>query len=59
VQVYDGTDEVLGVWFGRRRIPGIELGRGLILKGTLGNFGNRPLVIINPEYELLPAESEE
>jgi hypothetical protein len=58
VQVYDGTDEVVGVWLGRRRIPGIELGRGLILKGTLGRFGGGPLTIINPEYELLPPEAE-
>lgn len=58
VQIYDGTDEVVGIWFGRRRIPGIELGRGLILKGTLGRYGRGPLTIINPEYELLPAESD-
>jgi hypothetical protein len=50
VQIYDGTDEVVGIWFGRRRIPGIELGRGLILEGTLGRYGRGPLTIINPEY---------
>ena len=58
VQVYDGTDEVVGVWLGRRRIPGIELGRGLILMGTLGRYGRGPMTIINPAYELLPAEAD-
>lgn len=58
VQVYDGTDEVVGRWFGRRRIPGIELGRGLIMQGTLARAGNGPLTIINPEYELLPPDEE-
>jgi OB-fold nucleic acid binding protein len=58
VQIYDGTDEVVGIWFGRRRIPGIELGRGLILKGVLGHYGRGPLTLINPEYELLPIEAD-
>lgn len=57
VQIYDGTDEIVGTWFGRRGIPGIDLGRGIILEGTLGKLGRGGLRIINPSYELLPAEA--
>ncbi|MGH2768845.1 MAG: OB-fold nucleic acid binding domain-containing protein [Acidimicrobiales bacterium] len=55
VEVYDGTDEITGVWWGRRRILGIELGRGIILEGTIGRADGRGLQMINPAYELLPA----
>ncbi|MGH2732035.1 MAG: OB-fold nucleic acid binding domain-containing protein [Actinomycetota bacterium] len=59
VQIFDGTDEITGVWFGRRRIPGIDLGKGLVMEGTIGNSRKRILEILNPEYQLLPASDLE
>ncbi len=38
VQIYDGTDHIVGVWFGRRKIPGVDLGKRLILEGTISTF---------------------
>jgi len=55
VQVYDGTDQIVGVWFGRRKIPGIDLGQRLVLEGTLTTFRGNTLQIINPAYELIAA----
>lgn len=55
VTIYDGTDRIVGVWLGRKSIPGVNLGSHLILEGTVGNFRTGPLQIINPAYELLPA----
>lgn len=57
VQIYDGTDHLTGVWLGRRKIPGIDLARGLILEGTLTRHRDRGLQITNPAYELLPEET--
>jgi hypothetical protein len=54
VTVFDGTDRIIGVWLGRKSIPGIDLGTHLILEGTVGHFEPGPLRIINPAYELLP-----
>lgn len=54
VTIYDGTDRLVGIWLGRRSIPGIDLGSRLLLEGTIGAFRNGPLQIINPAYELLP-----
>ncbi len=56
VQIYDGTDEVTAVWLGRRKIPGIDLGSGLIIEGTIGRFRDDRLKMINPAYELLPID---
>lgn len=58
VQIYDGTDEIVGVWYGRRKIPGVDLGRRIALEGTIADAGDSrdvELQIINPAYELLPA----
>lgn len=56
VEIYDGTDNIVGVWFGRRKIPGVDLGKRIILEGTIGTFGGTALKIINPSYEIVPAE---
>lgn len=57
VQIYDGTDEITGIWYGRRKIPGIELGKCLVLEGTIGKIrGSTALQIINPAYELVGEE---
>lgn len=55
VEIYDGTDRIVGVWYGRRKIPGVDLGRKLILEGTVADLEGAGLQIINPEYELVPA----
>lgn len=49
--LYDGTDVVTVVFLGRRRIPGIEPGRQLTVRGRLALRGDRK-VIYNPYYEL-------
>ena len=56
VTIFDGTERIVGVWLGRRSIPGIDLGTRIVLEGTVGAFRTGPLQIINPAYELLPLE---
>ncbi|GAA4476958.1 OB-fold nucleic acid binding domain-containing protein [Rhodococcus olei] len=51
-EFFDGTDPVTLVWIGRRRIPGIEPGTRLKVRGRLGDR-NGQKVIYNPYYELL------
>ena len=48
---FDGTEEVQLVWIGRRRIPGIETGKTLLVRGRIGDRGGRK-AIFNPYYEL-------
>lgn len=56
-QLYDGTGEITLLFLGRRRIPGITVGRRLSAHG-------RPIVrdgvrtMVNPRYELLPTGAE-
>ena len=49
---FDGTDTVLLVWLGQRRIPGIECGRTLRVHGRLGMLDNGTKAIYNPHYEI-------
>lgn len=56
VQIFDGTDEVTGLWLGRRKIPGIELGKCLVLEGTIRTLPGNHLQIINPAYELVASD---
>jgi hypothetical protein len=50
-ELYDGTDSVTLVWIGRRKIPGIEPGRNILVHGRVGDRGGAR-VIYNPYYEL-------
>ncbi|MEE2032419.1 OB-fold nucleic acid binding domain-containing protein [Rhodococcus chondri] len=50
-EFFDGTDSILLVWIGRRRIPGIETGKTLLVRGRVGERGGAK-VIYNPYYEL-------
>ena len=52
-ELNDGTGSVALVWMGRRTIPGIEVGRRVVVRGTLTIFSGRR-VVFNPRYELLP-----
>lgn len=51
-ELFDGTDSVLLVWLGQRRIPGIESGRTLRVRGRLGTLENGSKAIYNPHYEI-------
>lgn len=50
-EFFDGTDAISLVWIGRRRIPGIEPGRKILVRGRVGEKDGRK-VIFNPYYEL-------
>jgi hypothetical protein len=52
VTVNDGRGSVVGVFLGRRKIPGLSPGHRVLFSGVVGQDGNRYLVY-NPEYELL------
>lgn len=51
-EFFDGTDTVMLVWLGQRRIPGIECGRKLRIHGRLGMLDNGCKAIYNPHYEI-------
>jgi hypothetical protein len=51
-ELFDGTDTITLVWLGQRRIPGIESGRTLKVRGRVGRLDNGAKVIYNPHYEI-------
>ncbi len=51
-ELFDGTDSVMLVWLGQRRIPGIDCGRTLRVHGRLGMLDNGSKAIYNPHYEI-------
>lgn len=51
-ELFDGTDSVILVWLGQRRIPGIESGRTLKVHGRVGKLDNGSKAIYNPHYEI-------
>jgi hypothetical protein len=51
-ELFDGTDTVMLVWLGQRRIPGIDSGRTLRVHGRLGILENGSKAIYNPHYEI-------
>jgi hypothetical protein len=51
-ELFDGTDTVVLVWLGQRRIPGIDCGRRLRVHGRLGTLDNGTKAIYNPRYEI-------
>lgn len=52
VGMTDGNDRVLVEFLGRKSVPGIKVGRRLIVSGVAAPEG-RIFRIVNPEYELL------
>lgn len=54
-ELFDGTEGVTLVWLGRRKIPGIEPGRTLKVRGRLAERDGRK-VLYNPYYELQVAK---
>lgn len=53
VELYDGSKAVTVIWLGRRRILGVDPGRGITVHGRLTGDAKAP-VIFNPKYELHP-----
>lgn len=53
ITVDDGTGRVLVVFTGRKRIAGIEPGRGIVVEGTAREDHHHG-VLMNPAYTLLP-----
>jgi hypothetical protein len=51
-ELFDGSDTVMLVWLGQRRIPGIESGRTLRVHGRVGQLENGTKAIYNPRYEI-------
>lgn len=51
-ELFDGTDTVTLVWLGQRRIPGIDSGRTLRVRGRLGKLDNGSKAMYNPYYEI-------
>jgi hypothetical protein len=51
--VEDGSGKLAATWSGRSRLPGIELGAGLRLEGTVAVDRDGTLRMRNPEYDLV------
>lgn len=56
-ELFDGTEGVTLIWMGRRRIPGIEPGRTMRVKGRLAVRDGRK-VLYNPIYEICHAHTQ-
>lgn len=56
IELDDGSGSVRVIWLGRRRIPGIEAGRTMVVRGRLTCNTDHP-TIYNPRYELKPSAS--
>lgn len=50
-ELFDGTEGVTLIWMGRRRIPGIEPGRTMRVRGRISVRDGRK-VLYNPYYEI-------
>ena len=49
----DGRGVVTAVFFGRKKVAGMNPGRRLVVEGMVAPLGHRSF-IYNPVYELLP-----
>jgi RecG wedge domain len=54
VTIVDGTGQLVAKWLGRKKLTGLRLGTGLIVEGMAGRGGDGELMILNPEYEIVP-----
>jgi hypothetical protein len=54
VTVSDGSGRAVAVFLGRRSLPGVTPGRGVVLAGVPRKEGGR-CVLLNPAYTLLPS----
>jgi len=53
VVVEDGTGRLAATWTGRTRLPGVQLGAGLRLSGTVAVAPGGLVGMRNPEYALV------
>jgi hypothetical protein len=53
VDVEDGTGRLAATWTGRTRLPGVQLGAGLRLTGTVAVDSGGTVRMRNPEYALV------
>jgi RecG-like helicase len=53
IEIFDGSGSVNVVWMGRRRMAGIQTGRGIVVHGRMTCTTDNP-TIYNPRYELAP-----
>lgn len=53
IELDDGSGSLRVIWLGRRRIPGIDAGRSMVVRGRLTHHTDQP-TIYNPRYELKP-----
>jgi len=53
VGVTDGRGTITAVFFGRKKIAGLNPGRRVVIEGMVAPLNNR-IYIYNPVYELLP-----
>jgi len=53
VGVNDGRGILTAVFFGRKKIAGLNPGRRVVIEGMVAPLGNR-VFMYNPMYELLP-----
>lgn len=53
IELDDGSGSLRVIWLGRRRIPGIDAGRSMVVRGRLTCHTDHP-TIYNPRYELKP-----
>lgn len=52
--LFDGSGELVARWLGRQTLSGLRLGNGLVVEGVLGTGVDHELVVLNPDYELIP-----
>ncbi len=53
IELDDGSGSLRVIWLGRRRIPGVDAGRSMVVRGRLTCHTDHP-TIYNPRYELKP-----
>ncbi|MPZ87862.1 MAG: hypothetical protein GEU81_07260 [Nitriliruptorales bacterium] len=51
--IEDGSGQLTASWTGRSALPGVELGTGLRLSGTVARERDGSLRMRNPEYALV------
>jgi hypothetical protein len=54
VTIADGSGRAVAVFTGRKRLGGVDPGRGIVIEGV-GRLERNRLVLLNPAYQLLPA----
>jgi hypothetical protein len=56
--ITDGTGRMVARWLGRSSMKGIRLGAGLLLQGTSSVPEAGEMILLNPEYELIPGPEQ-